>query len=52
MQTDTQSKLSSKTVGLHWIVAVMTMTLLATGIYMEQNEAFEIYSMAQVIGGY
>lgn len=50
MHTDTQTKLSAKTVTLHWIVAVMMMTLLATGIYMEQNEAYALYPWHKSFG--
>ena len=50
MQLDTQSKLSSKTVFLHWVVGVMIIGLLATGIYMEENEVYALYPWHKSFG--
>jgi len=50
MQPDSLSKLSATTVSLHWIVAVMMILLLATGIYMEQAEAFALYPWHKSFG--
>ena len=50
MQQDTQSQLSKKTVSLHWFIAIVFISLLATGIYMEQNEVYALYGIHKSIG--
>lgn len=50
MQKDTSSKLSTPTISLHWIVAVMLLMLLATGIYMEQTAAYALYPWHKSFG--
>jgi len=50
MKPDSLSKLSATTVSLHWIVAVMMILLLATGIYMEQAEVFALYPWHKSFG--
>ena len=50
MKLDTPSKLSSNTVLLHWIVAIMMIVLLGSGIYMEENEAFALYPWHKSFG--
>ncbi len=50
MKPDSLSKLSATTISLHWIVAVMMILLLATGIYMEQTEAFALYPWHKAFG--
>lgn len=47
---DTQAKLSSRTVALHWIVGVMMIALLAVGVYMEENEAYALYPWHKSFG--
>lgn len=50
MRADTSSRLSTPTISLHWIVAVMMLTLLATGIYMAQTSAYALYSWHKSFG--
>lgn len=50
MRPDTSSKLSMPTISLHWIVAVMLLILLATGIYMEQTSAYALYPWHKSFG--
>ena len=50
MKLDTQSKLSSNTVTLHWIVAIMMIGLLSTGLYMESTETFGLYPWHKSFG--
>lgn len=50
MQLDTSSKLSPQTVILHWIVGITIIGLLATGVYMEENEVFALYPWHKSIG--
>lgn len=48
--TDTKFKLSTKTITLHWIVAIGMIGLLATGIYMEENEVYALYPIHKSVG--
>jgi len=50
MKLDTPSKLSSNTLLLHWIVGIMMISLLGTGIYMEENEVFALYPWHKSFG--
>lgn len=50
MKLDTHSKLSPNTLILHWVVAVIMITLLATGIYMEENEFYPLYPWHKSFG--
>ena len=50
MKLDTREKLSSTTVALHWIVGLMMIALLATGIYMENTEAYALYPWHKSFG--
>lgn len=50
MKLDTHSQLSANTLALHWIVGVMMIVLLATGIYMEENEVFALYPWHKSFG--
>lgn len=50
MQLDTQSMLSRNTVVLHWIVAIIMIALLATGIYMEETDARALYPWHKSFG--
>ena len=47
---DTKQKLSPTSIFLHWIVAVTIIGLLALGIYMEENEAYQFYDLHKSIG--
>ena len=42
MKLDAFSKLSTNTLVLHWLVGIMMIGLLATGIYMEENEVIAL----------
>ncbi len=50
MQTDTPNQLSPTTIALHWLVAIMMIGLLATGLYMEQNEIYALYPWHKSFG--
>ena len=47
---DTLSKFTKKTVALHWIVAIVFIALLIIGIYMVENEAYELYGIHKSVG--
>lgn len=47
---DTINKLCTTTVTLHWIVAILIIGLLATGIYMEENEVRALYPWHKSFG--
>ncbi|MGB0836313.1 MAG: cytochrome b [Psychrobium sp.] len=42
--------LSKITISLHWIIAWTIIGLLALGIYMEENEAYQFYDLHKSIG--
>lgn len=50
MEMDTYTKLSGNTLILHWVVAIMMIILLATGIYMEENEVLVLYPWHKSFG--
>ena len=50
MKLDTHNKLSINTLFLHWLVGIMMIALLATGIYMEENEVFALYPWHKSFG--
>lgn len=50
MEYDTHSKLSTNTLVLHWIVGIVMIALLATGIYMEENKVFSLYPWHKSFG--
>ena len=50
MKLDSHSKLSTTTLSLHWVVGIMMISLLATGIYMEENEIFALYPWHKSFG--
>lgn len=50
MQVDTKQKLSSTTVWLHWIIAIMIIGLLMVGVYMEENEVYRLYPIHKSLG--
>ena len=50
MKVDTHSKLSTNTLVLHWLVGIMMIGLLATGIYMEENGVFALYPWHKSFG--
>ena len=47
---DTEEKLSAVTVGLHWLIGITIISLIAVGIYMEENEIFFLYPIHKSIG--
>ncbi|WP_428087610.1 cytochrome b [Candidatus Thioglobus sp.] len=50
MNKDTKQQLSALTVFLHWLVGLVIITLAIVGVYMSQNEAFELYPIHKSIG--
>ena len=50
MRLDSPTRLSPNTLALHWIVAVMMIGLLATGLYMAQTSAFGLYPWHKSFG--
>lgn len=50
MKLDTHAKLSPITISLHWIVAIMMITLLSTGIIMEEFKLFALYPWHKSFG--
>lgn len=50
MKLDTHSQLSANTLAWHWIVGIMLICLLASGIYMEENEVFALYPWHKSFG--
>ncbi len=50
MTKDSKQKLSPMTVSLHWLVAVVFITLIVVGVYMEENEVFFLYPIHKSIG--
>jgi len=47
---DTAAKLSPVSVSLHWLVGLAIIGMLALGIYMDENEAYELYDLHKSIG--
>ncbi|CAB5501278.1 cytochrome b [Bathymodiolus thermophilus thioautotrophic gill symbiont] len=47
---DTREKLSALTITLHWIVGLSVIALAVIGVYMSENEAFELYPIHKSIG--
>jgi len=47
---DTKSALSSTTITLHWIVAILIIGLLSSGLYIENFEAFFLMSWHKSFG--
>ena len=50
MMKDTKEKLGGLTVGLHWLVGLTTIVLLAVGMYMTKYEAGSLYPIHKSIG--
>lgn len=50
MNNDTKSKLSKTTVRLHWIIALLMIMLLASGVYMVETETFALFSWHKSFG--
>jgi cytochrome b561 len=50
MKRDARSKLSTNTLMLHWIVAVMMIGLLGSGLYMTQTEFRPLYPWHKSFG--
>lgn len=47
---DTKLQLSNLTIFLHWIVGLTIIALAVVGIYMDENEVFELYPIHKSIG--
>jgi cytochrome b561 len=50
MSLDSPTRLSPNTLTLHWVVAVMMIGLLATGLYMAETNAFGLYPWHKSFG--
>ena len=50
METDTKTKLSASTIALHWIVAIVMIALLSTGIFMAETETLALYPWHKSFG--
>jgi len=50
MKTDTQAKLSHNTIALHWVVGILMIVLLSTGIFMAETETFALYPWHKSFG--
>ncbi len=50
MTLDTRKKLSPITIALHWIVAIIMIGLLGSGLYMTQFEAYDVYPIHKSFG--
>ncbi|SMN12600.1 Cytochrome B561 [Bathymodiolus heckerae thiotrophic gill symbiont] len=50
MIKDSKKKLSPITTTLHWLIAIVLISLIAVGIYMEENEVFFLYPIHKSIG--
>jgi len=50
IMSDTKEKLSPISIFLHWIVGLTIIAMLALGIYMEENEAYQFYDLHKSIG--
>lgn len=50
MIKDTATILSTTTVRLHWLVALIMIGLIAVGIYMEEQEAYALYPWHKSLG--
>lgn len=47
---DSGKKLSGVTIGLHWLVAICILSLIAIGIYMVKTESWHLYHLHKSIG--
>ncbi len=50
MKRDTKDKLSPLTLLLHWVVALTIIGLLASGVYMVENKAYDVYPWHKSFG--
>ena len=50
MQYDSHNKFATTTVILHWLVGLTIIGLLATGIYMTENNVYELFSWHKAFG--
>ena len=50
MQIDTKSELSSNTLILHWVVGIIMIILLATGVFMKETETYALYPWHKAFG--
>ena len=50
MQYDSHNKFATTTVILHWLVGITIIGLLATGIYMTENNVYELFSWHKAFG--
>lgn len=50
MNRDTREKLSTTTIALHWLVGLIMLGLLASGVFMVEAEYFPLYPLHKAIG--
>ncbi|NDV90913.1 cytochrome b [Alteromonas sp. 345S023] len=50
MQYDNHNKFATTTVLLHWLVGLTIIGLLAVGIYMSENDVYELYPWHKAFG--
>lgn len=50
MAVETSNKLSGITIGLHWVVAIFMIGLIALGLYMEDSEVLLLYILHKSFG--
>lgn len=49
-QKDTADKFSVLTIVFHWLVGLSIISLMAVGIYMEENKAYDLYPIHKSMG--
>ena len=47
---DSQTSLSRQTIFLHWLIALFMISLLATGLYMEETKSYALYPLHKSFG--
>lgn len=50
MQKDTLNKLSCATIMLHWLIALLMISIIASGIYMTEWDDYDIYPLHKSFG--
>lgn len=50
MNVDTRTKLSTTTILLHWLVAIMVLSMLTVGVYMTNQEVYALYPWHKSFG--
>lgn len=50
MYKDTRDKLSSTTIKLHWIVALLMIFMISSGLYMTEVKNYDVYTVHKSVG--